>query len=129
MLVIKQAFIHRSDLKENTNLLYIFGDNLQRQGRGGQAMEMRGEPNSFGFATKRRPDHGTKDCYFFDSDEDVFQIVEKEFENLKNVLQTGNYLGVVIPRDGIGTGLSNLPEYAPKLLIHINKRLDELKDL
>ena len=56
-MIIYQKFIYRSDLKANPSVLYLFGDNLQRVGLGGQAKEMRGEPNAVGIATKKAPDN------------------------------------------------------------------------
>lgn len=41
-------YIKRQDLKSNPNTQYLFGDNLKRSGFGGQAKEMRGEPNAIG---------------------------------------------------------------------------------
>lgn len=142
MLVIRQKFIFREDLKNNPNILYVFGDNLERIGFGGQALEMRGEPNAFGIATKRSPHHGSAECYFHDSDTDCLDIVCDEFDRLEGELKEFEYhqtsLGpwkkhkwdaVVIPLDGIGTGLSKLPLYAPKLLSYINVRLEDLRRL
>ena len=53
--VIYQHRIYRSDLVENRECFYVFGDNLRREGLGGQAGEMRGEPNAIGVATKHAP--------------------------------------------------------------------------
>lgn len=119
MIVIIQKRIYREDLKNNRHLLYIFGDNLQRIGMGGQAKEMRGEPNAFGFATKRNPEHGTDDCYFDDSDE-CFDIIRYEIKRFKDRLSSDEYLGIILPADGLGTGLAELPKRAPKLLEEIN---------
>ena len=55
MPVIYQKRICRDDLRRNPNAVYIFGDNEARTGLGGQAREMRGEPNAMGIATKRSP--------------------------------------------------------------------------
>lgn len=126
MLVLRQYRIYRADLRANPHLLYIFGDNLQRQGMGGQAAEMRGEPNAFGIATKRRPSHGHRDDYFHDDDPAAQLLVKAEFDALEIHLQRHDYKGIVIPLDGIGTGLSMLPTYAPKLLDYINEKLNEL---
>lgn len=40
MIVIKQFRIYRKDIQANPHILYIFGDNLDRKGFGGQAAEM-----------------------------------------------------------------------------------------
>jgi hypothetical protein len=47
--------IYRRDLRANPESLYLFGDNTKRVGIGGQAREMRGEPNAVGIATKNAP--------------------------------------------------------------------------
>ena len=129
MLIIKQYRIFRQDIQNNRQVLYVFGDNLERIGFGGQAKEMRGEVNSFGFATKRKVAHGTDDCYFHDGQYDLPEILEEEFKRLCKSIAENDYHAVVLPLDGIGTGLSKLPEYAPKFLKKINFLLGELKYL
>ena len=137
MLVIRQKRIYREDLQANRRILYVFGDNLQRQGFGGQAAEMRGEPNAFGFATKRAITHGNDSDYFFDHQADVKRILREEMDNLQSALCVRSlfpgkdtielkYQAVVIPYDGIGTGLSRMREFAPRYLKWIE---NDLKDL
>ena len=55
MPVVKQKWITRDDLKRNPEHLFAFGDNMARRGLGGQAKEMRGEPNAVGVPTKWEP--------------------------------------------------------------------------
>lgn len=146
MIIFRQYRIYRQDLQANPNILYIFGDNLDREGMGGQAKEMRGEPNAFGIATKRSISHNYPKDYFFDSDEDVIKIIDDEFEQLHRELYknlsyfnaAGKYIekrkffkykALCIPYDGIGTGLARLKENAPKLLDHINSKLKKLESL
>lgn len=144
MLVLRQKMIFRSDIQANPDILYVFGDNLDRMGFGGQAKEMRGEPNSFGIATKRSISHNYPDDYFFDNQNDVIPIMKQEFDRLEQKLQESveykdyGSLGtvfvkvwkaVVIPTDGLGTGLSRLPEYAPKALEYIEQRIENLKNI
>ena len=45
--------ITRDKIKENPDVLYLFGDKLLRKGLGGQAKEMRGEPNTLGIVSKK----------------------------------------------------------------------------
>jgi hypothetical protein len=52
MPIIYQKFIRRQDLRNNRDKFYVFGDNMQRIGYGGQARDMRGEPNAIGAVTK-----------------------------------------------------------------------------
>lgn len=137
MIIIHQKFIHREDLQANRDILYIFGDNLKRYGFGGQAKEMRDEPNSFGIATKRLPSHNYPQDYFHDGEPDAIGIIDGEFRKLIDILleesiktaRTYKYKAIVIPLDGIGTGLSQLPTRAPKLLEYINAKLKELENL
>ena len=134
--------IYRSDLQANPDVLYIFGDNLDREGCGGQAGEMRGEPNAFGIATKRAISHGYPQDYFFDTQKDAPLVLQAEFDNLEKELKqflrtpvgfistnTRKWNAVVVPSDGLGTGLSKLPETAPKLLEYINQRIEGLRRL
>jgi hypothetical protein len=127
MIVIRQKFIQRQDLRDNLDTLYIFGDNKERCGNGGQAKHMRGEPNAYGVATKRKAAHGSPDCYFHDDEQDAWDTVKLDFDGLE--VTARRYMKIVVPSDGIGTGLSKLPEYAPKLLEYINQRIERLKDL
>jgi hypothetical protein len=140
VIIFRQHRIYREDLQANPDILYIFGDNLDREGLGGQAGEMRGEPNAFGIATKRAISHGYPQDYFFDGEEDVKEIINGEFDRLLKTIRTDyqyengggrecHYRLICIPLDGIGTGLSRLPETAPKLLEYINQKLKELEKL
>jgi len=113
MPIIYQKFILRTDLQANPEQLYVFGDNVQRVGMGGQAAYMRGEPNAVGVATKWTPS-GDPAAYFADTDmSKVKQIWIEDTERLVNHLLEGGT--VVWPEDGIGTGLSDVPARAPKL--------------
>lgn len=134
MLVIRQKMIMRADLRANPTTLYIFGDNLERKGMGGQAREMRGEPNAFGIATKRRMSHGSDEDYMHDYEPTAWNAVDADFARLHEHVAKLRYTqvydpAVVIPLDGIGTGLAKLSEYAPKLLEYINLNLENLRRL
>ncbi len=111
MPLYRQKLIKRADLRANPTWTYVFGDNFERVGYGGQAREMRGEPNAFGIPTKWSP----VEC-FSDKPEELFFVFELwagHFIALNGLLQTG---GVVVwPADGIGTGLARLEESAPRL--------------
>lgn len=124
MPVITQKFIFRSDLQNNPDVLYLFGDNLQRRGYGGQAKEMRGEPNAVGIATKNAP--GMKPGDFF-SDEDITlrYRIDDDLAPAYQHLRKGGLL--VIPEDGLGTGLSQLPTRAPELDAYLKQELERLR--
>lgn len=127
MPVIRQAWIVRDDLKNNRDRVYVFGDNMVRQGYGGQAKEMRGEPNAFGVPTKWAPGNDELDFFTDDSfQDDTFMVMlYGAFVHLTEVLKNGH--DVVIPKDGLGTGLSKLPEKAPKIAALIDSLIEKLE--
>lgn len=108
-----QKWITRQDLRNNPDVLYVFGDNLERRGFGGLAKECRGEPNAVGIPTKKKPSHGDY-AYFSNNDFRVFSDrLRVAFKLLENHLNDDG--DVVWPTDGIGTGLAYLEEKAPDL--------------
>jgi hypothetical protein len=119
-VLIFQHHIYRRDLRLNRGALYVFGDNEKREGLGGQAGEMRGEPNAVGVATLRAPGlpwnmYETKrQCGVVDND--LIPVV--------NALLLGGT--VIFPSDGIGTGLANLAQHAPDTFQHVQRRTRQL---
>jgi hypothetical protein len=84
---------------------------------------MRDEPNAIGVATKWFPGGGV-DQYFSDGDPAAVQIVDDDIDLVAAALAEG--CTVYVPRDGLGTGLSQLPTKAPKLHQHIIDRFRAL---
>ena len=124
MPVLRQKWITRADLKANRDSLYVFGDNMVRTGRGGQAAAMRGEPNAFGIPTKWYPSNDSWAFFTdveFTTDSIVSWTLTGAFNHLTEVLHDG--YTVVIPMDGLGTGLSRLPETAPTIAHFIDQQI------
>ena len=127
MKIKKVDFINRQLLKDNPNWLFLFGDNLEEKGYGGQAKEMRGEPNAIGIPTKVKPDM-SEDSFFNDNDfNEVKKIYDFDFD-LINELMMGKYDMIVIPSSGLGTGLAKLNINAPKIFEYLNMKLNELEE-
>ena len=106
---------------------YVFGDNMERRGLGGQAGVMRGEPNAIGVPTKWSPSN-RPDAYFTDEDwgeGDVERAVYGAFDTVETMLKEG--YDVVIPSAGIGTGLADLPAKAPRIYDYITRRIGYLE--
>lgn len=129
MMITKIKRITRSYVKENLDKIFLFGDNLQQTGFGGQAKEMRGELNAVGIPTKKKPTM-EEDAFFTDDefwdnvrniDNAFCQIwkVKPDFDIKKDIL--------VVPSNGLGTGLAKLPEKAPDTWDYINQRLREFE--
>lgn len=124
-MIILQSRIYRADLQANPGVLYLFGDNQERVGLGGQAKEMRGEPNAVGVATKKRPTN--EDSAFFTDDEfSANQIsIYDDLEPVREHLLSGGT--VVIPLDGLGTGLSDMPNRCPQTFAYLERQLASLE--
>ncbi len=123
--IILREKILRLDLKLNPEILFVFGDNMQRSGFGGQAKEMRGEPNAVGIPTKWYPDT-TLHSYFSNFDLQnaiVRRQIDLGFDKLSQHLNLDKT--IIFPSAGIGTGLSQLEFRAPEVLkyieIHVRK--------
>lgn len=104
-------------LRRHPDKIFVFGDNLERKGKGGQAI-IRGEPNVFGIVTKRFPSM-TEDAFFCDRLDEIVAIES----DLTKLFSLSLVRDIVFPSSGIGTGLSKLKEKSPHIWKHLNERL------
>ncbi|WP_340151913.1 hypothetical protein [uncultured Sneathiella sp.] len=117
--------ITRSMLSSESSTLFVFGDNLERKGMGGQAKEMRGEVNAVGIPTKRAPAMSSS-AFFTDRDfEEWRQASLPDWRRLFAHAKVGGK--IVWPADGIGTGLARLQESAPTIAAAIERNLAALE--
>lgn len=115
-------FITRADVQNNKDKIFIFGDNDQRTGFGGQAKEMRGEQNTIGIRVKKSP---SMNNYSFYTDAEYTNNVNKINEDL-NKLSTIAYGKIIIfPSNGIGTGMAKLNITAPNTFNYLNNSLKQ----
>lgn len=124
MIVERWKWITREEVRANPDKIFLFGDNLEHVGMGGQAGAMRGEQNAIGIPTKKTP--SAHESAFFTDDELVENcnsIEDALMELTWNALDT-----VVIPADGLGTGLAELDTRAPKTFAYLQQRLLDLDD-
>lgn len=125
-MLTRVKHITRAMLRAEPDTLFVFGDNMQRRGLGGQAREMRGEPNAVGIPTKRAPSM-LFDAFFDDSDlPKALPEIEAAFRRLREHAMTGGK--IVWPADGIGTGMAELAKRAPLIwkLIELHRELLEI---
>lgn len=116
-----RTWITRKDLKREPEKVFLFGDNLQRKGFGGQAKEMRGEPNAIGIVTKKKPSN-SPDAFLSDDDyESNCDIIDADFAQIPREKI------IVIPASGIGTGLARMVEKAPRTFEYLQRKLKELE--
>ena len=126
--VIRLQRITRTLVQADRETLFVFGDNMEGRGLGGQAAAMRGEPNTLGVPTKWSPERRAT-AYFTDDDRlnrDVWHAINEAFVKMRDVLSMGR--NVVIPADGLGTGLAELPTRAPKLHAMIEAAIASLQE-
>lgn len=105
MTIIRQKWVFRSDLRANPKVAYVFGDNVNRVGLGGQAKEMRGEPNAYGIATLISPGIPFRD----DCLRHNVTIMATDIQRLTEAKPEI----IVFPSDGVGTGLAGMEAHAP----------------
>jgi len=118
LIILQEEYYSVKQCKENPNNLYVFGDNSERWGKGGQA-QIRDEKNTFGIATKWKP---TMDPDAFLSDgESSFNLVREDILKLLSLYQLGTYENIIFPKDGFGTGLAMLSDVAPRIYEFMNE--------
>ena len=124
MAVLYKMFVTRADIQAEPKVLWLFGDNEARWGMGGQAREFRGEPNAVGICTKRNPGTKTGD-YWYDFEFDRCKaIIDQDITRPSNHVISGGT--VVIPKMGLGTGLSALDTTSPRLFTYLQQSLSAL---
>jgi hypothetical protein len=100
-------------IRTHSDWLFVYGDNLQRTGLGGQAAEARGECNAIGIATKRAPSMD-ETAFLIPEDYDEWFAIEKgTLRHLMEMSRAGRT--IIWPLDGIGTGLAQLEKRAPNI--------------
>lgn len=107
-------------VQNNPHLLFIYGDNLERRGKRGQAV-IRDLPNTIGIATKHSPSMRAE--AFFKGENKEYLIIDREMRRLEEALDSGVYTGAVLPTNGLGTGLAELQRRAPKVLEYLEARM------
>jgi len=106
----------------NFDTLFIFGDNLDRIGMGGQAV-IREQKNSIGLATKKKPTMQKED-FFTDAEFDEnCQIIDEEIEKIIKFAEEMDFNKIALPQMGLGTGLSDMPRKCPKTFCYLTMKL------
>lgn len=122
MIEIQKKWYTVDQCRNYPEKYFVFGDNTQRVGSGGQA-KIRHEVNAVGVVTKWSPGI-SEDAYFDESIHSPFTLISLVSEDLARVerlLKDGSI--VVWPADNIGTGLAQLPKRAPNTMDFICRSL------
>ncbi len=117
--------ITREYVRANPDKIFLFGDNLERRGYGGQAAAMRGEPNAIGIPTKNSPSN-KDDAYFSDDEFDQNKTaIDAAFAEVTRAITNSSRV-IVIPWDGLGTGRAQLKKRARRTFVYLHQKLTEL---
>lgn len=123
----KKIKLYDNQLVENNrDSLFIFGDNLDRVGSAGQAI-IRNNTNVLGIATKKHPDMNEES--FYSDNLECLEYLINDLHRFINVLNNSNYKEVILPEDGLGTGLAQLNKKAPKLFEFMNNTIELINEL
>lgn len=93
--------------RHHPDSVFVFGDNLDRHGRGGQAV-IRYEPNVFGVPTKRFATMH-ESAFFSDKPCERNHVLEA----LRTLWTMAKNRDIIFPSAGLGTGLAKMPEKSP----------------
>lgn len=125
MPILIMARYTRELIRANPDKFFVFGDNEDRKGLGGQAAEARGEPNAIGIVTKQSPSN-TDDSFYTDKEYSTnIDVILQDFLDVFYHLEQKET--VVWPKDGIGTGLAQLDVKAPRTLAFIEHLIESAK--
>ena len=123
--VVQMKWITRSFVREHRDHIFLFGDNLARRGFGGQAAQMRAEPNAIGIPTKKLPSN-VEEAFFTDAElEQNKAAIDRAFDRLHQMSSSFEQV-IVIPSDSLGTGRAQLRNRAPHTFAYLQKRLRDL---
>jgi hypothetical protein len=125
-ITIWKGYWKVSDARQHPDWLFVFGDNDIEAGCKGQSI-IRAEVNSAGIPTKKYPALNPASFY---TDDELENNREKIRTAVDSILERRRYYMVlVLPEDGLGTGLADLPNKAPKTYKSLNEEIERLKKL
>lgn len=107
-------------VKANPNKLFVFGDNMLRYGKGGQAV-IRDLPNTLGIATKREPNTNTN-AYFSDAIDEM-NALDWDIARLSVLKDSKVFTHIVFPTKGLGTGRAQMKSKSPMLYKMMKQKL------
>lgn len=123
---VKTTLIETMDMfteeivKANPNKLFVFGDNMLRYGKGGQAI-IRDLPNTLGIATKREP--GTNTNAYFSDAVDEMNAIDWDIARLNILKNSKVFTHIVFPTKGLGTGRAQMKSKSPMLYKMMKQKL------
>lgn len=117
-------YVDANFLRRNPDCVFVFGDNLERRGKGGAAI-LRNEPNTYGFITKKRPRNIDSAFYHPEEYEEVYK---SEVEKLLGEALDNPDKCYLISK--LGAGLANRFKIFERILQpNLKKDLEDLHNI
>nr|WP_070960329.1 hypothetical protein [Hyphomonas sp. Mor2] len=116
----RQTWITRDDLKANRDWIYVYGDNVKRDGRRGLAREMRGEPNAHAISVS----WGPFDPFLPETLDEAKRVIHRDLA----ALATRGADCVIWPMAGIVPEFLTMPDELYQYLRREARRLLRVKD-
>jgi hypothetical protein len=120
----------RAEVEQNPTELYVFGENdinqFSQQKQDQTQAVIRGLKNAIGVRTCSAPGTGYIDTNYTTNVQNInkdFKAIETRFKN-----SNGKYKQVVFPGDGLGTGVAQLPQNAPRTDAYLKQRIQTCKN-
>ena len=120
MQIRPETTITREFLRDNPNIIFVFGDNEGRVGYGGAAA-LRDEPNTYGFVTKK--DLGEAEPNFM-PDEYISVFVEEALRLRQKIAENQDKMFYI---SRLGAGLANKFKIWEEVILPVLPKI--LKDL
>ena len=102
MQKVREFKVTKKYLDEHPNSIFIYGENIIRKGRGGAAI-LRDHIQSYGFITKKYPNHNMAEAYYMPSN--YREVFEKEVDILITIIKKNPDKEFLISK--LGAGLAN----------------------
>ena len=123
---VKTTLIETMDMfteeivKTNPNKLFVFGDNMLRYGKDGQAV-IRDLPNTLGIVTKRAP-RTDASAYFSDAIDEMHEL-DWDIARLNMIKNSKVFTHIVFPSKGLGTGRAQMKSKSPMIYKIMKQKL------
>lgn len=122
-IIIQEEFFSVEECSNKSDHLYIYGDNIIHKGAKGQAI-IRYLSNAMGIPTKKFPNNRPSSYLSDDEYENNCELISESIDRI--VKLADSYVYLVLPANGLGTGLAKLNIVAPQTYKYLNDKIREL---